>query len=107
MEPPGAPPGELAFDVCRHRPSSRSREHLPAADRWRIRRRRGQLELRVLGHHALEADADALDDGDEDCTPDRTVAHLAQAAADGEGAAGKEAGDDRVPGVFFASVVGS
>jgi hypothetical protein len=65
------------------------------------RRRRGHLELGVLGHHPLETDSDALDDGQQDCAADGAVADGFGPSAHGERAAGEEAGDDRVPGVLL------
>lgn len=67
------------------------------------RRRRRHLELRALRHHALEANSDALNDREQNGTANRTVAYRPRAPADCERAAGEAAGDDWVPGVFFAA----
>ena len=64
--------------------------------RWR-----GQVELGVVGHHAVEADGNALDDGEQDGTRYRAVAHRLVASADGERAAGEETRDDGVPRVLL------
>jgi hypothetical protein len=64
-------------------------------------RRRGHLQLGVLGHHPLEPDSDALDDGQQDCAADGAVADGFGASAHGERATSEEAGDDCVPGVLL------
>jgi len=68
------------------------------------RRRRRHIKPCVLRHHALEPDAHALDDGEQDGAADGAVTDRLCAAADGQGAAGEEAGDDSVPGVFLLTV---
>lgn len=47
-----------------------------------LRRSGRHFEARVLGHHALEADTDTFDDGEQDCTANGTVAHGLVAATD-------------------------
>lgn len=64
--------------------------------RWR-----GQVELGVIGHHAVEADGHALDDGQQDGARYRAVAHRLVASSYRERAAGEESGDDGVPGVLL------
>ena len=64
--------------------------------RWR-----GQVELGVVGHHAVEADGHALDDGEQDGARDGAVAHGFVTASYGERSTGEEAGDDGVPRVLL------
>ena len=68
-------------------------------------RRWGHLELCVLGHHPLETDADALDDGEQDGAADGTVADGLGSSTDGERTTGEETGNDGVPGVFLLAVL--
>lgn len=62
-----------------------------------------KLQSRVVCHHSLECDTDALDDGQEDSASDGTVTHCASAATHCEGAASEETCDDCVPWIFFPS----
>ena len=57
---------------------------------------RGQLQLGGAGQHALEADSDALDDGEQHGAADGAVPRRLVAAADGQGAACEKACDDGV-----------
>ena len=56
-----------------------------------VERRRTYVQVRPLGHHALDADAHALDDGEQAAADDGAVARRLQAAAHGQRAAGEEA----------------
>ena len=62
---------------------------------------RGRFELRVLGHHPAEADADTFDNGEKNGAGYCAVAHRFVASAYGERSAGEEACDDGVPGVLL------
>jgi hypothetical protein len=64
-------------------------------------RRRGHLQLGVLGHHPLETDSDTLDDGQQDGAADGAVADGFGASTHGERATGEETGDDGVPGILL------
>ena len=68
--------------------------------RWRR-----HVESGVLGHHALETDTDALDDGEQDGATDGTVAHGLVTTTDGKSTTGEETGNDGVPGVFLLAVL--
>lgn len=57
----------------------------------------------AFGHHAVEADADAFYDSEENRAADSTVPHSTEAAADCERAAGEPSRDDWVPRIFFAA----
>ena len=58
----------------------------------RICGNRTHVEIRVLGHHSLNTDADTLDNGEQTSTRDGTVSCGFETASDGERAAGEEAG---------------
>ena len=68
---------------------------------WRWRR---HVESGVLGHHALETDAHALDDGEQNGATNGTVAHGLVATTDGKSTTSEETGNDGVPGVFLLAV---
>jgi hypothetical protein len=64
--------------------------------RWR-----GQVELGVVGHHAVEADGHALDDSQQDGARYRAVAHRLVASSYRERATSEEPGNDGVPRVLL------
>jgi hypothetical protein len=64
-------------------------------------RRRGHLELCVLGHHPLETDANSFDDGQQDGAADGSVADGLGTSTHGERTTGEETGDDCVPRVLL------
>jgi len=67
--------------------------------RWRR-----HVESGVLGHHALETDTHALDDGEQDGATDGTVAHGLVATTDSKSTTSEETGNDGVPRVFLLAV---
>lgn len=69
-------------------------------------RERRKLEFCVVGHHALETDADTFNDSQEDSTHDSGVAGGLDTTTDSERSTSQETGTDRVPGIFcFANAL--
>lgn len=62
--------------------------------------RRRKLELCVVGHHALETDADTFDDGQEDGTHNSRVAGGLDTTTNGQGATSEETSANCVPWIF-------
>lgn len=65
------------------------------------RRRRRQLESRILSHHTLETNTNTFNNSQQDGASDSAVADGFRPATDGERTAREETRDDGVPGVFL------
>lgn len=67
------------------------RTHPSTTHLWRLRRRRRQIQPRILRHHPLQPNAHTFNNSEQNRATDGAVACGAETTANGEGAAGHEA----------------
>jgi len=91
-------------------PANKNKKKCQCARPWLKERfeERAHLKLCIARHHSLQANADTFYDSQEHGTADCVVAGRLEASADGQRAAGEEAGDNGIIGILlFADALDS